>query len=255
MTMRTRIIGGFLLASLLLTSAAAQGQNVRKIINLDEGWKFHLGHARDPEKNFKYGGHGAVDAKLSNDGLLKPYAAILTAGFDDREWRTLRLPHDWAVELPFVNPGAFELFYAFHGYKPIGLHYPENSVGWYRKRLSLAPEDAHKRLVLQFDGVYRDCKVFVNGDCVGENKSGYNGFAFDISNYLHFDKPNIVVVKVDATQYEGWWYEGAGIYRHVRLIQTDGVHIPVNGTYVRSDIENGNATIRLETTIDILRAV
>ena len=217
---------------------------------MDDGWKFHLGHARDPEKNFKYGGHGAVDAKLSNDGLLKPYAAILTAGFDDREWRTLRLPHDWAVELPFVNPGAFELFYAFHGYKPIGLHSPENSVGWYRKSLSLTPEDAHKRHVLQFDGVYRDCKVFVNGDCVGENKSGYNGFAIDISNYLYFDKPNIIAVKVDATQYEGWWYEGAGIYRHVRLIQTDGIHIPVNGAYVRSDIENGNATIRLETTID-----
>jgi beta-galactosidase len=248
-TMKARITGGFLLASLLLT-AGAHGQNVRKLINLDEDWKFHLGHARDPEKNFKYGGHGAVDAKLSNDGLLKPYAAILTAGFDDREWRTLRLPHDWAVELPFVKPAAHELFYAFHGYKPIGLHYPENSVGWYRKRLSLPPEDAHKRHVLQFDGVYRDCKVFVNGDCVGENKSGYSGCAFDISNYLYFDKPNMVVVKVDATQYEGWWYEGAGIYRHVRLIQTDGIHIPVNGTYVRSDIENGNATIRLETTID-----
>lgn len=227
-----------------------QGQNVRKIINMDEGWKFHLGHATDPEKNFKYGGHGAVDAKLSNDRGLKPYAAVLATGFDDREWRALQLPHDWAVELPFVKPAEFETFYAFHGYKPIGLHYPENSVGWYRKTFSLPPEAADKRHVLQFDGVYRDCKVFVNGDCVGENRSGYNGFAFDISNYLYFDRPNIVVVKVDATQYEGWWYEGAGIYRHVRLIQTDGIHIPVHGTCVRSEIEKGDATIRLETTID-----
>lgn len=175
----------YLLGSMLLATATTQGQSARKSINLDEGWKFHLGHAKDPEKNFNYGGHGAVDAKLSNDSLLTPYAAVLTAGFDDQEWRTLQLPHDWAVELPFVKPAGDELFYAFHGYKPIGLHYPENSVGWYRKTLSLPPEDAHKRHLLQFDGVYRDCKVFVNGDCVGENRSGYNGFAFDITNYLY----------------------------------------------------------------------
>ena len=240
----------YLLGFLLLAMVTAQGQSARKTINMDEGWKFHLGHAKDPDKNFKYGGHGAVDAKLSNDGLLTPYAAVLTAGFDDHEWRTLQLPHDWAVELPIVKPADDELFYAFHGYKPMGLHYPENSVGWYRRAFSLPPEDAHKRHLLQFDGVYRDCKVFVNGDCVGENKSGYNGFAFDISNYLYFDKPNIVVVKVDATQYEGWWYEGAGIYRSVRLIQTGEIHVPVNGTYVRSEIENGKVTIHLETTID-----
>lgn len=227
-----------------------QGRELRTFINMDENWKFHLGHAKDPEKNFNYGGHGAVDAKLSNDRILEPFARILTAGFDDHEWRTLQLPHDWAVELPFVKPAEFELFYAFHGYKPIGVHFPENSVGWYRKKFSLPPEGDHKRYVLQFDGVYRDCKVFVNGYCVGENKSGYNGFAFDISNYLYFDRPNILVVKVDATQYEGWWYEGAGIYRHVRLIQSEPIHVPVNGTYVRSEIESNSATIFLETTID-----
>ena len=152
--------------------------------------------------------------------------------------------------MPFVKPADDELFYAFHGYKPIGLHVPENSVGWCRKTLSLPPEDAHKRHLLQFDGVYRDCKVFVNRDCVGENRSGYNGFSFDISNYLYFDKPNIVVVKVDATQYEGWWYEGAGIYRSVRLIQTGEIHVPENGSYVRSSIVDGKTTIFLDTTIE-----
>lgn len=219
---------------------------------MDEGWKFHLGHAKDPSRNFKYGGHSAVDLKLNNDRILEPDAKILTSGFDDGSWRTLQLPHDWAVELPFEQPAEFELFYAFHGYKPIGVNYPENSLGWYRKSFSLSPGDVDKNFVIQFDGVYRDCKVFINGDCVGENKSGYNSFAFDISNYLYFDKPNLIVVKVDATQDEGWWYEGAGIYRHVWLIKSDKIHIPVNGTYARSELKNNheNAIIHLETGIE-----
>lgn len=241
-----------ILCCLLFSVTIIHGQSTRKKMNFNEGWKFHLGHATNPARNFNYGGHGGVDAKLSNDSYLAPYAIVLQSDFDDSEWRMLQLPHDWAVELPFVKPHQFELFYAFHGYKPISTAYPENSIGWYRKKFSLAPEDAGSNFVIEFEGVYRDCKVFVNGDRVGQNLSGYNSFSFDISNYLFFDKPNVIVVKVDATGYEGWWYEGAGIYRNVWLNQTNKIHVPVNGTYVRSELKNNNvnAIIHLETSIE-----
>lgn len=242
----------FMLCCLMLTVTIIHGQSIRKKIDFNEGWKFSLGHASNPARNFNYGGHGGVDAKLSNDSYLAPYAVILKPDFDDSSWRQLQLPHDWAVELPFVKPNEFELFYAFHGYKPIGTAYPENSIGWYRKKFSLSPEDAGSNFVIEFDGVYRDCKVFVNGDRVGQNESGYNSFSFDISNYLFYDKPNVIVVKVDATGYEGWWYEGAGIYRNVWLTQSNKIHVPVNGTYVRSELKNNNANaiIHLETSIE-----
>ena len=250
MKLKSIIKSGMVLWLFASTVPFLPAQNVRKRMNMDEGWKFHLGHAKDPAKNFNYGGHSAVDLKLSNDAILKPYGKILTTAFDDNDWGTINLPHDWAVELPFVNPPEYELYHAFHGYKPLGVAFPENSIGWYRKSFTLSPNDSLNKYVLQFDGVYRNCKVFVNGDYIGENESGYNTFQIDITNYLYFGKSNLIVVKVDASQFEGWWYEGAGIYRHVWLIQTNQIHIPVNGMYIYSVVKDDEAIIYLETGIE-----
>jgi beta-galactosidase len=121
-------------------SASAQSK-----MNIDEGWKFHFGHAADPAKDFNYG----ISAIFSKSG--KTDQTALAANFDDKDWRTLNLPHDWAVELPFSNSPNFDV--QSHGYKPVGGLYPETSIGWYRKHISLAKADSGSRISLQFDGI------------------------------------------------------------------------------------------------------
>jgi len=237
-----------LVSSFISSPDIINGQNVREKINFDDNWKFHLGNAKDPEKNFNYGAHSSIDLKLADDyKKLKKYAAILTSEFDDNDWNTITLPHDWAVELPFVEQP--ELYQGMHGYKPIGAPFPENSIGWYRKNFNVALQDSVFSYTLQFDGVYRNCKVFINGNFVCSNKSGYTSFDIDITSYLFFGKSNQIVVYVDASQFEGWWYEGAGIYRHVWLIKTNPVHIPVNGIFAYAEIKSSKAKLHIETTI------
>ena len=83
-----------------------------------------------------------------------------------------------------------------------------------------------QRFQIQFDGIFRDANIWLNGFFVGNNISGYIGVSYDVTDFIRFDRENVLVVRVDATQYEGWFYEGAGIYRHVWLNQYDNLHIP-----------------------------
>jgi len=113
---------------------------------------------------------------------------------------------DPAVELPFVKSKSFDV--ESHGFKPVGGAYPESSIGWYRKHIAIPATDSGKRYQIQFDGIFRDAKIWINGFYLGNNLSGYMGASYDLTDYLKFGKDNIVVVRVDATQYEGWFYEG-----------------------------------------------
>ena len=210
-------------------------------VSFDEGWKFHFGDAGDPEKDFHYG-VGPVYVKSG-----RAEGTAIAANFDDRDWRALSLPHDWAVELPFVNSSDPNVM--SHGYKPVGGHYPATSVGWYRKHFTLSSADSGQRLVIRFDGVFRDCRVWVNGFYLCNNASGYSGFSCDITDYVHFGRENVLVVRVDATQYEGWYYEGAGIYRHVWLNQYNNLHIGEDGLFVYSSMKEHTATMTVETTV------
>ncbi len=223
----------FILSSLLL-----HGQTK---INFDEGWKFHLGHAADPGKDFNYG----IAAVFSKSG--KTDNTALGLKFDDSNWRTLNLPHDWAVELPFVNSPNFDV--QSHGYKPVGGLYPETSIGWYRKHFTVAKADSGSRFRIQFDGIFRNAQVWVNGFYLGNNQSGYVGVSYDLTDYLNFDTDNVITVRVDATQYEGWFYEGAGIYRHAWLQKSNNFHLAENGVYVRSELKDTKAKILLEASI------
>ncbi|MBN1886913.1 MAG: beta galactosidase jelly roll domain-containing protein [Thermoflexales bacterium] len=121
--------------------------------------------------------------------------------FDDRAWRTLDLPHDWCVELPFDARGGHS-----HGYKAIGRAFPENSVGWYRRRFFVPESDLGRRVSIEFDGVHRDSIVWVNGFYAGTEPSGYTSFSYDISDHLDYGGDNVVAVRVDATLEEGWYY-------------------------------------------------
>ena len=137
-----------------------------------------------------------------------------------------------------------------HGYKPVGAVYPETSIGWYRKHFTIDKSKINKRFELQFDGIYRNATIWINGFYVGTNFSGYLGNSYDITDYMSFETENVIVIRVDATQNEGWFYEGAGIYRHVWLNITEKVFIPENGVYINTNLKDKSATINIETTIE-----
>lgn len=213
----------------------------RAHISFDDDWKFHFGHAADPHQDFNYG----LTSIFSHSG--KTDSTALNPHFNDSSWRTLQLPHDWAVELPFEN--SIDPDVMAHGYKPVGGHYPATSVGWYRKHFRVSRQDSGRRFVIQFDGVFRDSRVWINGFYLGNNLSGYNGFTYDITDYLNFNQENVLVVRADASQYEGWFYEGAGIYRHVWLNQYDNLHIVQDGLFVHTEVRPQAATVTIETTL------
>lgn len=226
--------------ALLAQEPVESGGSGRERINLDSNWRFALGDATHPARDFNHGtGYFSYLAKTGyGDGAAAP-------AFDDRAWRTLDLPHDWAVEVPF-DPKAS----ASHGYKAVGPRFPQNSVGWYRHHFTVSADELGRRLSLEFDGVYRNARVFVNGFFVGEEPSGYNSYSYDITDYLNYGGDNVIAVRVDASMEEGWFYEGAGIYRHVWLLKTSPVHVARYGTFVSTARASAEAAeLGIETTL------
>lgn len=223
--------------STALRSQAARG---RERILIDEGWRFAFGHTYDVTKDFGYS-RGEPFAKAGSA------PGALSARFDDSGWRQIDLPHDWVVELPFVD-GKFSNLES-HGYKPVGRNFPETTIGWYRKTFDIPATDEGRRLGLEFDGIFRDSEVWLNGHRICSNLSGYIGFGCDITDYVNYGDTNQLVVRVDASQVEGWFYEGAGIYRHVWLTKTSPVHIAPYGLFVRTSMDGRNAHVAITTTI------
>src|SRR6266540_2666492 len=223
-------LGLGLAASAVVAAAEAAP---RERLLADAGWRFHLGD------------EWGIGEKLAKAGSGRGPASI---DFSDVAWRKVELPHDWAVELPF-DPKAD----GAHGFKAIGEGFPQNSVGWYRRTFELPVADAGRRLWLEFDGVFRDSTVYVNGWFVGRHESGYGSFRYDISNVVNPGGRNVVAVRVDASQFEGWFYEGAGIYRHVWLVKTAPLAIAPDGIFVFSRFPNNVpakvAEIHVETRI------
>ncbi len=216
-----------------LFSATAQTNSPREHLSLDANWKFHLG---DDWPNA---------LRLDKAGASGGPAA---ERFNDNSWRTLNLPHDWAIELPFDEHAD-----GSHGFKPVGPGFPKNSIGWYRRTFELPKEDAGKRIWLTFDGVFRDATVWVNGWLMEHHEGGYYPFRMDITDVAHLGGKNVITVKVDASKFEGWFYEGAGIYRHVWLDKTAPVAIAPDGIFVYSQFEDnipkGVAEIHIQTEL------
>lgn len=246
--------GAALLASGRYAPATAQTVEpaLRDRILLDRGWRFHLGHAADAERDFAFGRDQRSFAKA---GLTSP-ATLAT--FDDSGWAPITMPHDWVTDLPYAPPTAPPAkdradAIAAHGFKAIGRDYPQNSVGWYRVTLPITPADKARRVRLEFDGVFRDARVFVNGYDVAQNASGYAPFGLDITDFLDPDGPNQLALRVDASLGEGWFYEGAGIYRPVWLVKTNPVHVPQWGVFVRSQVDSGGALVHIEAEMTALQ--
>jgi beta-galactosidase len=212
-------------------------------------WRFHLGHAADVEKDFGFGRDQRTFAKAGQA------ADAAMPKFDDRSWAEVQVPHDWAVALPFAPPKrpppkdrADAM--AAHGFKAIGREFPENSIGWYRTAIDITAADKGRRIWLEFDGVFRDALVFVNGYAVTRNESGYAPFSVPIDDFLDYEGgPNVVTVRADASLGEGWFYEGAGIYRHIDLVIADPVHVPQWGVVVTSEVGLGDARVHITTEL------
>ncbi|MDD4968194.1 MAG: beta-galactosidase GalA [Paludibacter sp.] len=243
--MKVKINLLFIITLFLSISVFSQKQdepicNKREHIILDDGWRFALGNATDITKDFYTStGYFTYLAKTGyGDGASVPQ-------FEDRTWREVDLPHDWAVELPFSSDASHS-----HGYRTIGWKYPEMSVGWYRKKFNLPVSDLGRKISIQFDGIHRNSIVWVNGFYVGNEKSGYASSVYDITDYLNYGAENTIAVRVDASMEEGWYYEGAGIYRHVWLNKTDRLHVGQNGTFITSELDGDNAELTVRTNVN-----
>jgi len=216
----------------------------RERLRFDSGWRFALGHAQDPARDFRFG----LGDELKQAGAVRLSSDYPGFGFDDSQWRQVHLPHDWAVELPFEKHDQRR----FQGSKPVGWPFPATSVGWYRRTFQIPEADRGRRLTVTFDGIYRDSIASLNGYLLGRHPSGYTGQQYDISDYVAFGGgggggKNILAVRVDASHSEGWFYEGAGIYRHAWLTKTHPVHVVAEGTLIRSSLEATRAVISVHT--------
>ena len=187
----------------------------RERVNFDKGWKFML--ADKPE--------------------------MAKADFDDSGWRKLDVPHDWAIEGDFYvgNPSG-----AGGGALPGG-------IGWYRKHFVIESGELtvlNSRIFIEFDGVYMNSTVYVNGQKVGYRPYGYSSFEYEITPYLK-EGNNVVAVKVDnSDQPNSRWYSGCGIYRHVWLTKTASVHVAHWGVYANSSVTKGKGIVDIDVTLD-----
>ncbi len=243
--------------------------SLRHRMLLDNGWAFQLGDPADVTTNVTYYPEIPDLAKLDSDEVggatntlsesymetirIDPIAthagenvSFVQTNYDDSGWQQINLPHDWVVELPFDSSAD-----GGHGYKAgfIGSTSPTPSR-WYRHTFTLPANDAGQAMWLEFDGVYRNCLVWLNGHILGRNVSGYESFYFDVTPYVNPGGTNVLVVRVDASRFEGWFYEGAGIYRHVWLTTENPVHVAQWGTYVATtSLAGSNATLTVQTDV------
>ena len=227
-----------------MTLFAVHAQNVREAIRLDEGWKFALGNAADPKKDFgcgtEYFNYLTKANSIHNTGPYSPK-------FDASGWQEVRIPHDWVATLPYDSLASHS-----HGYKTVGYKYPETSAGWYRKMISIPAEDLGKHIALRFDGIFRNAHVWFNGFYMGTEPSGYATQVYDVTEYVNYGGDNLICVRADATLEEGWYYEGAGIYRDAWLLKTAPVSVTPFGTFVYADLKypHDKAMLNVETEVN-----
>ena len=224
--------------------ACMNAQNVRETIRLDDGWKFAFGNAADPKKDFgcgtEYFNYLTKANSIHNEG---PYVA----NFNDSTWQEVKVPHDWVTILPYADVASHS-----HGYKTVGYKYPETSVGWYRKTINIPASDLGKHIALKFDGIFRNARVWFNGFYMGTEPSGYATQVYDVTEYVNYGGDNLICVRADATLEEGWFYEGAGIYRDAWLLKSAAVSVAPFGTFVYADLKQpyDKVTIYVETEVN-----
>ena len=199
---------------LTIQACTANKSSVRQINDFTEDWKFSLS-----------------DDSLASNG-----------NFDDSKWRTLNLPHDWSIEADFSadNPAS-----------PGGGALP-GGIGWYRKTFTADPSFENKNVYIDFDGVYRNSRVWINGHFLGERPYGYISFRYDLTPYIRTGEQNVIAVRVDnSEQPNSRWYSGSGIFRNVWLVVVNPVHVDHWGTYVTTtEVSTESAKIKITTKLE-----
>lgn len=192
---------------------ATQSNQVRSRESFDFGWKFLQGDA----------------------------AGAQMPGFADTTWRGVDLPHDWSIE-GLVDENAVSS--GNGAYLPTG-------IGWYRKRFRVGATDRGRVVSLEFDGVYQNSEVWINGQYLGLRPYGFVPFAYDLTPYLKFDAENVVAVKVDnSSQTNCRWYSGSGIYRHTWLLKTNALRVAHWGTFVTTtQVSKASAMVEVKTRV------
>lgn len=206
---------GVALLLLLLAACASHGKKGRIVTDFNRDWKFKLGD----------------------------HPTALQSDFNFADWRTLQLPHDWSIEGEFSDK---------HPTKPSQGALPAG-MGWYRKTFTLPLDWEDKSISIEFDGVFKNSEVWINGHSLGVRPNGYISFAYELSKYLHFGKQeNVIAVKVDnSAQPNSRWYTGSGIYRNVRLVASEKLHVAHWGTYVTTpSVSAEKASVHFEVTIE-----
>ena len=200
---------------------------------INKGWKFIEG---DMDVLPEGRTHDDIYAFAKGNGAKGP----AELSYDDSGWQDVELPHDWVTGKDFTEKAALN-----HGYK-------ERGCGWYRFKFNLPEEDRKKRISLQFEGVSRKAEIYINGLLCRRQFYGYNSFSVDITDFVCFTPSvNQLAVRIDASDWEGWWYEGAGIYRNVWMVKQDPIHIAYQGVYAKTMHLGGNEwELSVETTVE-----
>ncbi|HYJ45820.1 MAG TPA: glycoside hydrolase family 2 TIM barrel-domain containing protein, partial [Pyrinomonadaceae bacterium] len=211
------LMTGWLVApSLQPVARADTAQTARITISFDHGWRF-----------------------LKADDIT----GAERPSFDDASWRRLDVPHDWSIEGPFSqkNPTG-----GAGGFLPAG-------IGWYRKHFALPLADSSRQVFIEFDGVMANSDVWINGHHLGHRPYGYVSFSYELTSYLNYGEgaTNVLAVRADnSNQPASRWYTGAGIYRHVRLVVTDHVHLEHWGTFITTPkVATSEATVRVQSRV------
>jgi beta-galactosidase len=185
---------------------------------------------------------------LFHRGDVSSREEVISADFDAKGWQYVRVPHDYVIEGAYVRPADADAGKARvargHAYLP-------REPAWYRRRIFIPESARGKILRLDFDGVFRDSEVWLNGKYLGRHPGGYTPFSYDISAAAKCGGENTLVVRVDPREAEGWWYEGGGIYRHVWLTTLDPLHVAQWGTHVIATLQGGEAGARADADLTI----
>jgi beta-galactosidase len=201
------------LLQMLIINVRSAAQETRQRLLMDKNWKFIQSDIKEAEKT----------------------------DYDDTKWRTLNLPHDWSIEGEFKEDAATK---GPGGYLPTG-------IGWYRNHFNIASTGKSQQFRIEFDGVYMNSDVWINGQHLGKHPYGYTSFYYDLTPFVNKGE-NIIAVKVDnSLQPNSRWYSGSGIYRHVWLNITGPVHVAQWGTYITTPkVTTSSATISVRTTVE-----
>jgi beta-galactosidase len=213
--MKHTILTTFLSLTLCLYLSAQ-----RSTILFDDDWRFFRGNAQSADE----------------------------PAFDDSQWRKVQLPHDWSIEDIPGTSSPFQL----GAVSQVSGGFTAGGMGWYRKSFVIPRSQKGKRFYIQFDGVYMNAVVYINGKRLGRHPYGYTSFWYDITDRLKFDTTNVLAVSVTNEGMNSRWYSGSGIYRHVRLTTVESLHIAPWGVSISTPQVTANAaTIEVHTKLNV----